>query len=203
MLKSAIARRSRFEQVFLGNLTEQQFGPISEAFQDLYSELENRVREATDATSQAPAFLDYEKMDLSFMVCDRSSAKPQLRLAFWKLRDLHPDVFRDFRLRIGEGNAGRAYKTASLRCFDAEKAKGDPKSNTYYRLPSGPAHALLISVPLLDPESDLPLGVLSAGTASREQAGMIAALLEKDFGELMQVMQEEPVSRLLDAAGLN
>ena len=75
---------------------------------------------------------------------------------------------------VGEGNAGRAYKTRTVRLFDKELAAGNPKANTYHTLESGPEHIFMLSIPLLDPMSSFPLAVLNIGTFSASRADLIA-----------------------------
>ncbi|HTS49898.1 MAG TPA: metallophosphoesterase [Bryobacteraceae bacterium] len=204
------ARRSRFEQIYLGLLDpgasrggayNQLWGAIIQGFQDLYSELEKRAGRAVLVANSTISVLDRTTMDLSFMVCDRYSKKhPELRLILWSQQATYAEIFREFRLLIGEGNAGRAYKTKTVRLFDA--AASNPRTNTYRSFPGKPQHHFLFSVPLLDPRSELPLAVFSAGTPSIQQADLMRALKQPDLEEITRLMQAEPLKRLLDAAGL-
>ncbi len=201
---AAYARRNRFEQVYLALVSSADPGPLNaiiEAFQDMYSALEQRISAAISAATSV-SILD-ETTDLSVMVCDRNSAAPlKLRLVFWNRQTNYPGVFRDFRLAIGEGNAGRAYKTGTLRLFDKYLAQNNPKANTYRKLEDGPDHVFLLSVPLLDPVSGFPLAVLNLGTSSAPHADFMRALKKQDFMELAGAMHREPLTRLLFAAGL-
>lgn len=205
------ARRARFEQAYLALLelgasrataNNLLWSAVIQCLQDLYSQLEKRTGRAILISKPGISILDPATMDLSFMLCDRySTTCPELRLILWNQQAKYLDVFRNFRLRIGEGNAGRAYKTRTVRLFDAAAA-GNPRTNTYRAFPGKPEHHFLFSVPLLDPLSGLPLAVFSAGTLSAQQADLMRALRQPDLEEIMRTMQGEPLKRLLDGAGL-
>lgn len=204
------ARRAVFEQAYLDLLAikssrtdakkELLWQAAIEGLLDLYSALEDRLGKKVGSTGGT--LLNPETMDLSFMVCDRYSGRPQLRLILWNLRDEHPEVYRDFRLGIGEGNAGRAYKTKAIRLFDVEEAKRNIKLNTYRSFKNKPEHLVLVSIPLIDWRSKLPLGVLNAGVLTGPEADVFRGLGESDMVELSETVHNGPLKALLGAADL-
>jgi predicted phosphodiesterase len=215
----AHSRRSQFEEHYLGLVDAAYFGALAdresrakkeavqnaivEAFQDLSSALEPRIRRAVSAAAM-PRILTEQTADLSIMVCDRpSGGPPRLRLVFWNRRSDYQYLFDTFRLSIGDGNAGRAYKTGTVRLFDKRAAQGNPKVNTYRKEKGAPEHEFLLSIPLLDPLSGFPLAVLNAGTSSVRHADLMRALTEEDVSDLASTMHQQPLERLLKAAGLN
>ena len=141
---AAEARRAQFERAFLNLVADEPSrsseptgavqDAIIEAVEDVSSELERLVVE-TGNFGHDVTVVD-ERTDFSLMVCDRSAPPPRLRLVFWNRQFEHPEAFRDFRLAIGNGNAGRAYKTRTLRLFDKGEAEavGKPKAGTYVKL---------------------------------------------------------------------
>ena len=202
------ARRAQFEKVFLALATPRERGglkpalaeeAIIETFEDLSSVLETLVCER-NAFERGSVVVD-ASTDLSVMVCDRSGDTPQLRLVFWNQAGEHPDAFRLFRLVIGNGNAGRAYKTRTLRLFDRDQAGADPKAGAYVQVPNV-VHRFMFSVPVLDPISQLPLAVLNVGTADATQAAMFRSLDATDLARLVRELQGGLAARLLAAAGL-
>ena len=204
------ARRAVFEQAYLDLLVikskrtdakkEVLWQATIEGLLDLYSALEDRLGKKVGSTGGT--LLNPETMDLSFMICDRYSGKPQLRLVLWNLRNEHPEVYRDFRLGIGEGNAGRAYKTKAIRLFDVEEAKRNIKLNTYLSFKNKPEHLVLVSIPLIDGRSKLPLGVLNAGVLTGPEADVFRGLGESDMVELSETVHNGPLKALLGAADL-
>ena len=105
----------------------------------------------------------------------RAGDPPALRLVYWSREEDFPLVFRDFRLGVGRGNAGRAYKTCSVRMFDKARADENPKANTFVEA-GGPDYQAVLSMPLLDPRTQQPLGVLNVGVTTRLAADLPAAL---------------------------
>jgi len=208
---AAEARRAQFERAFLNLVADDPSKPseppspvqdaIIEAVEDVSSELERLVVE-TGNFGHDVTVVD-ERTDFSLMVCDRSAPPPRLRLVFWNRQFEHPEAFRDFRLAIGNGNAGRAYKTRTLRLFDKSEAEavGKPKAGTYVKL-HGIRHDFMFSVPLIDPRSGFPLAVLNVGTADRVQAAMFRALPPAALEQLVGAIHQAPLARLLHAAGL-
>jgi hypothetical protein len=121
-------------------------------------------------------------------------------VAWSKAKDF-PDAFQTFKLRIGDGNAGRAYKTRTVRLFDKEQAGTDPKASAYVPV-SGIPHRFMLSIPLLDPLSQSPLAVLNVGTTDVTQAAMFRSLNSADLHQLVTKLQMEPLARLAEVAGL-
>lgn len=171
---------------------------IIETFEDVSSAIERLVCDR-NGLAKATAVID-GSTDLSIMVCDRSGPIPHLRLVFWTKAAVHPKSFQEFRLVIGNGNAGRAYKTRTLRLFDREQADSDPKSKAYVQLP-GVEHRVMLSIPLLDPVSQAPLAVLNIGTTDATQAAMFRSLNNTDIGELV-VAARKVLPGLTGVAGL-
>ena len=208
---AADARRAQFERAFMNLVADEaptaaeSIGAVQdaiiEAVEDVSSELERLVIE-TGHFGDDVTVVD-ERTDLSLMVCDRSAPPPRLRLVFWNRQIEHPDEFRGFRLAIGNGNAGRAYKTGTLRLFDKGEveAAGKPKAGTYVEL-FGIRHDFLFSVPLLDPRSGFPLAVMNVGTDDRVQAAMFRALPLTALERLVGAIHRAPLARLMQAAGL-
>jgi Icc-related predicted phosphoesterase len=207
---AAEARRARFEKVFLtfasapvpaeNGIDKAAQDAIIEGFQDLSSALE-RLIAASSSFAPEIGVIDDESTDLSVMVCDRFDRLPKLRLVFWNRQLDYPEVFRNFRLLMGNGNAGRAYKTRTLRLFDKEQAVGNPKASTYVQV-DGIQHVFMFSIPLLDPRSLSPLAVVNVGTSDATQAAMFRALTADDLETLVREMHQEPLARLMQVAGL-
>ena len=128
---------------------------------------------------------------------------PRLRLVFWNRQFDFPNAFGEFRLPIGGGNAGRAYKTRTLRLFDRidAAAGGRPKAGTYVEI-DGVTHHFMFSVPLLDPRTEFPLAVLNVGTVNFVQAAMFRALPPAALTRLVTAVHKDPLAHLMRAAGL-
>ncbi len=210
-LLAAEARRHRFEDAYLqllripppaAELADNREDAIARALDRLFRELDLRVRAAMKANDSQ---LDRARVDLSFIVCDRSQKPHKLRMVFSNQESAYPEFFLKFRLSVGEGNAGRAYKAGTVRAYDREAAKNDPKSHTYKHDASGPMHEFLLSFPLLDPwlKDPFPMGVLSVGTTDPNDAHRMRALDEAALGHITAEIQNEPRTFLLVAAGLH
>jgi hypothetical protein len=203
------ARRAYFEKALLtlvaspqpkpGSVPYEVLEAIIEAFEDISSALEELVCQR-NALAKGAAVVD-ETTDLSVMVCDRSVGLPQLRLIFWNKAEEHGDAFQSFRLVIGNGNAGRAYKTRALRLFDKEQSGSDPKASAYVQL-RGVEHRFMFSIPMIDPLSQSPLAVFNVGTADPTQAAAYRSLNKSDLQRLIKALHGRPLARLAEAIGL-
>ena len=221
---AARARRSRFENFYLkladrgpaavgtaAGITEAVDAAATaeieagrEAIIGLFEQLWNAL-DAQFSALHVPRFgpEDFAALDVSLLVCERTGQRPQLRLIYWSGETARPEFFRDFRLAIGEGNAGRAYKAGSLRFFDQDMAAKDPKANTFRLLPGGPRFVVLVSIPLLDPVTHLPLAVVNVGTESAAHADSLRALGAAEWQQVTKVLYGEPLTSLLRVANLH
>ncbi len=198
------ARRLHFEQTFLryrndpGNPAHAEIDEtVVVSLECLFAAVEARVKMAM-STSVSP--LNPESIDMSFWVCDRTLKKPALRMIRWTQQGYYRDVFSKFTLRIGEGNAGRAFKTGSVRVFDEAAAQNNNPIG--FKRPEGvPAHKFLLSFPVIDPRAPLPLAVFSVGTTDAIQAAYLRSLTATDFAEILKELNG-PREDLLEVCGL-
>jgi 3',5'-cyclic AMP phosphodiesterase CpdA len=204
---AAQGRRTQFEQAYLALVAgvrprAELSGALADAIvltlSELTSAIEVSVRERLNVVSAQNLF---GGLDLSMMVCERDSTpRPMLRLVYWNREADHKDTFGTLRLGVGEGNAGRAYKTCTVRLYDQRRAKHDPKGNTF-ALKGGPSYAFLLSLPLVD-SSNLPLAVFNVGVSSDADADRLRALSSEDVARIAAQIHVTPRTSLLKAAGL-
>ena len=209
-LGSGRVRRTQFEAFYLnlageGSTVESAAADVAReaivaVFVHLWSTMEKQLGSLGLARFGHDAFAAF---DVSMMVCDRTPAVPILRLVYWSGERSAPDVFKAFKLAIGEGNAGRAYRAGTLRVYDREVAAKNPKMNTLRDVAGGPKFLVLLSIPLLDPISHLPLGVVNVGSSSPLQADILRGLRPAHLQELAEVVHQEPLTGLLKAANLS
>jgi hypothetical protein len=104
---------------------------------------------------------------------------------------------RNFRLGIGDGNGGRAWKRHTARVYD--KSVADPKHNVYFPHPVRPPHEILFSLPLFEPLSKSTIhGILNVGTYQEAQAHLLRALKGRDsIEQLGSIAQSYVIQRLL------
>jgi pimeloyl-ACP methyl ester carboxylesterase len=131
------------------------------------------------------AQLDAAGLEISLMVLDEDQPEkppmdarefPVLRIVAGTL--LRDTGYRALALFVGDGNAGRAWKRRMARVFDRNEK--DPKQHVYVPyvpIPGSPSHSFLISIPLIDPESEaLIYGILNFGTFSDDQAALLRTI---------------------------
>jgi hypothetical protein len=124
------------------------------------------------------AELDPASLEISLMVLDEDQPekplmgirKPVLRIVAGTL--LADPGYRGLAVFVGDGNAGRAWKRRMARVFDQNET--DQKRHVYIPIPNSPSHRFLVSIPLIDPDSDaLIYGILNFGTFSEDQAELL------------------------------
>ena len=206
---AAHARQAIFEQAYLGLATSGASSAQSQlmeeaiinAFQDLLSALEHFIAMTVGASGKIQ--LGNPDADFSMMVrCISAKGPPKLRLVYWSRETDHPEAFRGFRLGIGEGNAGRAYKASTLRLYDRAQADANPQANTFRENDGGPSYVSVLSMPLVDSRSPLPLAVLNFASCDPHHAALMRPLTLDHFKQLTTRMHGSPLQGLLQAAGL-
>jgi hypothetical protein len=120
------------------------------------------------------------KLETSLMVYDDTSKPGRLRFIVGTLMD-DPNAW-NFSLEIGDGNAGRAYKTNIVRLWYAEKTVGTP-SQWYIPVPGSMQHKFLCSIPLRHPlDAHLILGILNIGTSDETTSDACKCLNTEESG---------------------
>jgi hypothetical protein len=111
----------------------------------------------------------------------------------------HDPKYRDMFLFVGDGNAGRAWKRRMARVYDP--IEKDRKRHIYVPLSEALRHRFLVSVPLIDPDSDaLVYGILNIGTFSDSQAEVLRPLGDKpQMEKLAGYAQAFVLTRLLES----
>jgi len=120
------------------------------------------------------------RLETSLMVYDDSSKPGKLRIIVGTLMD-DPNAW-NFSLEIGDGNAGRAYKTNITRLWYAGKHLG-MASQWYIPVPGSMQHKFLCSIPLRHPEaSHLIMGILNIGTSDQTTSDACKCLNTEESG---------------------
>jgi hypothetical protein len=110
---------------------------------------------------------------------------------------------RDFSFHPGQGNAGAAYRGRAIRSFDPEAANSNPAAHVYARIPGGNEHKYLISVPVIDPLSALPVAVLSIGALTTHAAAQLRATAPTAVREkIVLAVQSRVYPLLLEAVNM-
>jgi hypothetical protein len=125
------------------------------------------------------AELDPVGLEISLMVLDEDQPQlpsmgkkklPVLRIVVGTL--LEDEAYRSLAIFVGDGNAGRAWKRRMARVFDQNES--DPKRHVYVPISPTRCHRFLVSIPLIDPESDAVVyGILNFGTFADDQAELL------------------------------
>ena len=162
----------------------------------------DKVQHYIETQYNAAGLVDPAKLDVSFMVYDPGSgdAPPLLRIVGTTVPN--DERFWTFTVEVGDGNAGRAYKTNAVRCYDPRD--DDPKEQTYIFIPNQRQHECLYSLPLKNPHAmDLLFGVLNFGTFSAQQ-GLLLRHLNNDESMvwLLQLAHHELLPQLQEIAKL-
>jgi len=174
---------------------------IINAFQDLAAALERMVTNAVGAARPLNLFAGHP--DLSLMVAQMEAGGVRcLRFAYWSLESEYSEQFLNARLPIGEGNAGRAYKARTVRLYNRAQAREDPRTNFFKDIPGMPSYQMVLSIPVLDSRSSLPLAVLNVATVVEQEAQLVRALPSEDLPELVKKVYDVHRDKLLNAAGL-
>lgn len=146
-----------------------------------------------------------EDLDVSVVVYDDTDRNrpPILRVVAGSY--MADPQYWDFALEVGDGNAGRAYKKNIIRSFDADRARQDPKSQTYVAVPNGSVHQFLYSMPLRHPVSgDLIFGILNLGGYSPAVGGLLRVLNDDEGNNwLLDQSQVYVLTRLLEMLNIN
>jgi hypothetical protein len=155
------------------------------------------VKNLLDQKLNAESGLDARELELNLMVLDDSDPRePVLRIAVGTNAD--DPAYRNLALSVGDGNAGRAWKRRIVRTFDPQSTS--PEQRTYVEVPGRPPHAMLISIPLIDTESEcLVYGILNLGATSNEQGDLLRRLNDQDtLRQLAETTQSYVLTRLLE-----
>jgi hypothetical protein len=134
------------------------------ALQDLVTGSIRAARESIVQTSGGHGWTG--PLEASFMVFDGEQYLRCLATMVDAAGESKP-VEYDFRLRFGDGIAGRAFKTNEFRFYDAQRARDD-QPDYYTRFGDGPKHEVLVAFPINPPSPSAhgcaPYGVLSIGS---------------------------------------
>jgi hypothetical protein len=155
------------------------------------------VKNLLDEKLNADSGLDAGQLELSLMVLDDSDpGKPVLRIAVGT--NVSDPAYANLALPVGDGNAGRAWKRRIVRIFDPQNTP--PDQRTYVQVPGRPAHTMLFSIPLIDPQSEsLVYGTLNLGATSAEQGDLLRILNEREtIRRLAETAQSYVLTRLLE-----
>jgi hypothetical protein len=150
--------------------------------------------------------LDPLQVELSLMVLDDVKTEalagggrkfPVLRIV--AATNIEGPIYAGFSLFVGNGNAGRAWKSRATRVFDHDEK--DPKRHIYVSRKGVQPHSFLISVPLLDPDSAaLVYGIVNIGTFSDDFAAILRPLgAAHEIEKLTAYAQSYVLQQLLDA----
>ena len=119
------------------------------------------------------------ELDASLMVYDTSvgNGSPKLRVA--AAVQGHKPKQTSLELEVGDGIAGRAYKTNTYSCYDAEESEADIRLGVYIKQ-DGASHSFLHSIPLRHPcNQGLIFAILNIGTYDSTQGRMLRTLREQ------------------------
>jgi hypothetical protein len=155
------------------------------------------------------AKLDPSNLEISLMVLDEDQPEmpprgikklPVLRIVAGTL--LADPGYRALAFFVGDGNAGRAWKRRIARVFDLNEK--DPKSHVYVPIPGSPGHRFLVSIPLIDPDSDaLVYGILNFGTFTDEQAELLRKIgAPQEVQSMTNYVQSYVLKRLIELVKL-
>ena len=180
-----LARRSLLERAHTTGGPQVLWPVLEAAIRILKEEIERQIASVAGLLGE---------MEASLMVCDRTGPIPVLRIVAFNPRVTKPG----FTLPIGLGNAGRAYKKASVTFYDQLETRKHPDADTYVES-DGRAHTFLLSAPLLNLECPTlpPLAVLNFGVFSSLEADLlrclatieaVASLQEKFLGEPLDIL---------------
>jgi pimeloyl-ACP methyl ester carboxylesterase len=171
--------------------------------EDVYSVLASVAEHVQKLVGGTP--LDPSSLEISLMVLDEEQLKkpvtgdkayPCLRIAAGT-HFSDPD-YRDLSLFVGDGNAGRAWKRRVARIFDP--ADKNPKNRIYVPVSKSLSHRFLMSLPLIDRESDaLVFGILNIGTFDTAQAEILRPLAgDAEMEKIANYAQSYALQRLME-----
>ncbi len=180
---------------------DAKIGEITDVLRAFRELVARRIDEIT-ATN---GVLKRDDLEVSLMVYDdeNTGVVPELRVVAATEGDIQRSL--QFSLEIGDGNAGRAYKTNTVRSFDASNAEREPKHHTYVRRNKlGPTHRFLYSMPLRHPDSQhLIFGVLNVGSFTKDGGNFLRVLDNEDGYEwLLDVAQNYVLIRVLETLSI-
>jgi hypothetical protein len=155
------------------------------------------------------AQLDPANLEISMMVLDEDQPEqppmdirkfPVLRIVAGTL--LRDTGYRALAFFVGDGNAGRAWKRRMARVFDLNEK--DPKRHVYVPIPGSPRHCFLVSIPLIDPDSDaLIYGILNIGAFTDEQAELLRRIgTAQEVQSITSYAQSYVLKRLMELVKL-
>jgi hypothetical protein len=155
------------------------------------------VKNLMDQTLNADSRMDARGLELSLMVLDDSNPHaPVLRIAVGTSTE--SPAYRDLALPVGEGNAGRAWKSRIVRTFDPQSTT--PDQRIYVEVAGRPTHTMLFSIPLIDPKSEsLVYALLNLGATSEEMGDLLRRLNDrKGIRQLTEIAHSYVLTRLLE-----
>jgi hypothetical protein len=173
---------------------------LAEGVNSVLASVAEYVQRLAGGTPLDPSFLE-----ISLMVLDEERLKKSATgdKAYSCLRvaagtHLNDPDYRDLSLFVGDGNAGRAWKRRVARIFDP--ADKNPKNRIYVPISKSLSHRFLISLPLIDPESDaLVFGILNIGTFDTAQAEILRPLAgDKEMEEIGNHAHSFVLKRVLE-----
>jgi hypothetical protein len=133
------------------------------------------------------------------MVCDEDSDPiPKLRIVAGTKLDSRQ--YEAFALDVGDGIAGRAYKSRAIRIFRKPDSHGGLKKHAYLRIPGEPVHEALFCIPLIHKDDpNVIYGILNLGTFKRNTAEVLSVLESEASVEwLGSNAQSYVLQRLID-----
>jgi hypothetical protein len=139
-----------------------------------------QVRTEIETALGTPNVIRFNELDSSLMVYDRDSNPAKLRVVAATQGNTAKGTGLELELEVGDGIAGRAYKTNAHRCYDAEAAESDIRLGVYIRQQNRSGHSFLHSVPLRHADSqELIFGILNIGTYDNTQGKMLRTLADE------------------------
>jgi Calcineurin-like phosphoesterase len=187
--------------IFSGNFGDIERAATGETILRVLAGYASVIQERLAGETGSPSPLDPEKLDLTLMVCDDLDPALSPKLKIVAGTKLHWPHYRDFALEIGDGIAGRAYKSRVIRTFRDDDTFDDPKRHTYLTIPGIPRHTVLYCLPLIpDGNPDIIYGILNVGSFDRDQAEVLKLLEAQNLmAWLASTAQSFLLKRLMEA----
>ncbi len=137
------------------------------------------------------------ELDVSYMMYDEGTGEEPAQLRVVACAGKFSGSFWSFSLEVGDGNAGRAFKSGVVRWYD--RSKEDFKDQAYVGISGQLPHEFLCSIPFkVDAPASMDFGVLNIGTFSPIQASQLKSLKkDSEMKWLMQQAYERVLDKLL------
>jgi hypothetical protein len=175
-------------------------GQLAEGVKSVLASVAQHVQKLAGGIPLDPSYLE-----ISLMVLDEEQLQkpatgdkgyPCLRIAAGT--HFSDPNYRDLSLFVGDGNAGRAWKRRVARIFDP--VDKNPKNRVYVPVSKSLSHRFLISLPLIDRESDaLVFGILNIGTFDDGQAQILRPLAgDAEMEKIGNYAQSYVLQRLME-----